>query len=213
VRLETVCDLSIHLQRQFAQGQLDLIVAKDVVPPGVDASAHPPAHLPTPLPADCEVVWREPLRWIAAQGYQPPTARSASLPLVLFMPGCVYRQAAIQSLDLGGRSWHAVLSTQSLHGLQAALRAGMGISPLNTAAAHLHGGTHRRGPGQGTELAPLDETRHGLPPLGHSRYLLRMMPHDTPVADDLRLLAQLVRKQVRHWHAWHESGNAPELVA
>jgi DNA-binding transcriptional LysR family regulator len=203
VRLETVCDLSIHLQRQYARGQLDLIVAKDVVPHGV--------HTATELPPDCEVVWSEALRWFAAQGYQPPTARSASLPLVLFMPGCVYRQAAIQSLDLGGRHWHAVLSTQSLHGLQAALRAGMGLSPLNTAAAHLHGGSHGASSDLGAELAELDETRHGLPPLGHSRYLLRMTPLDTPATDDLHLLAQLVRQQVRHWHAQHTS--APTELA
>ncbi|WP_051509703.1 LysR substrate-binding domain-containing protein [Hylemonella gracilis] len=204
VRLETVCDLSVHLQRQYARGQLDLIVAKDVLPPGV--------HSPIDLPGDCELVWSEPLRWFAARGYQPPAAHSASLPLVLFMPGCVYRQAAIQSLELGGRPWHAVLSTQSLHGLQAALRAGMGLSPLNTAAAHLHGGSHGAGSALGAELAPLDETRHGLPPLGHSRYLLRMTPLDTPAADDLRLLAQLVRQQVRHWHAQH-TRTAMELAA
>lgn len=195
VRLETVCDLSIHLQRQYARGQLDLIVAKDVVPPGMLS--------PMDLPADCEVVWSEPLRWIAAQGYQPPAAPTTSLPLVLFMPGCVYRQAAIQSLELGSRSWHAVLSTQSLHGLQAALRAGMDLSPLNTAAAHLHGGSHARGTDLGTELVALDENHHGLPPLGHSRYLLRVAKLGAAADDDLQLLAQRVRQQVRRWHAQH----------
>ncbi|EGI76166.1 LysR substrate-binding domain-containing protein [Hylemonella gracilis] len=200
VRLETVCDLSMHLQRQYARGQLDLIVAKDVVPPGM--------HSPIALPADCEVVWSEPLRWIAAENYPPPEAQTASLPLVLFMPGCVYRQAAIQSLELGGRAWHAVLSTQSLHGLQAALRAGMGLSPLNAAAAHLHSGSPGRGTNLDAELVVLDENRHGLPPLGHSRYLLRLARPGTAAEDDLQLLAQLVRQQVLRWHAQHSAPTA-----
>ncbi len=50
------------------------------------------------------------------------------LPLVLFNHPCLFRQAALQSLDAAGIRWRLSLTTPSLSGVWAALRFGLGIT-------------------------------------------------------------------------------------
>ena len=50
------------------------------------------------------------------------------LPLVLFNHPCLFRQAALQSLDEAGIRWRLSLTTPSLSGVWAALRFGLGIT-------------------------------------------------------------------------------------
>lgn len=52
----------------------------------------------------------------------------AGLPLVLFNHPCLFRQAALQSLDAAGIRWRLSLTTPSLPGVWAALRFGLGIT-------------------------------------------------------------------------------------
>jgi DNA-binding transcriptional LysR family regulator len=52
----------------------------------------------------------------------------AGLPLVLFNHPCLFRQAALQSLDTAGIRWRLSLTTPSLSGVWAALRFGLGIT-------------------------------------------------------------------------------------
>jgi DNA-binding transcriptional LysR family regulator len=58
----------------------------------------------------------------AAPEHQP------DLPLVLFNHPCLFRQAALQSLDAAGVRWRLSLTTPSLSGVWAALRFGLGIT-------------------------------------------------------------------------------------
>jgi DNA-binding transcriptional LysR family regulator len=56
------------------------------------------------------------------------------LPLVLFSPGCLYRQYALEALDRARRPWHVAYVSPSLAGVQAALQSGLGVSALGRSA-------------------------------------------------------------------------------
>ena len=55
---------------------------------------------------------------------------AASVPLVLFPQGCIYRKRMIYALESAGRAWHAAYHSHSLAGVQAAVAAGLGVSLL-----------------------------------------------------------------------------------
>ncbi len=67
-----------------------------------------------------------PVRWLAHEGFAEPFD-GASVPLVLFNHPCLFRQAALTSLDRADRRWHAVLTTPSLGAIWAALRSAFGV--------------------------------------------------------------------------------------
>ncbi len=66
-----------------------------------------------------------PLQWLAAMR-QPPADQA--IPLVLYDHPCLFRQAALRSLDARGLPWRMALTTPSLPGVWTALLAGHGIS-------------------------------------------------------------------------------------
>jgi len=64
--------------------------------------------------------------WTAA-----PTLRvdeAEPVPLVLYDPPCLFRDAALQALEEAGRPWRIALTTPSLSGIRAAVRAGLGVA-------------------------------------------------------------------------------------
>ncbi len=74
-----------------------------------------------------ELVAAPPLRWY--DGANSATGRTAGpLPLVLYDHPCLFRQAALGALDAGGRPWRMALTTPSLSGVWAAVRAGQGLT-------------------------------------------------------------------------------------
>ncbi|PYB69854.1 MULTISPECIES: LysR family transcriptional regulator [Rhizobium] len=80
-----------------------------------------------------EVILREPLVWLAAD----PDAILANpvLPLIVFPPPSLTRTLLMEALERTGHPWRIVCSCQSLSGLTAAARAGMGVlvQPRNLA--------------------------------------------------------------------------------
>lgn len=114
-RLEVRCDLSVTLRRDLARGDIDLALVKQ--PSGQAGTLHR---------------WHEQLHWLAAAGWQPDPDKP--LPLVLFSPGCLYRQYALEALDRAGRPWHVAYVSPSLAGIQAALQSGLGVSALGRSA-------------------------------------------------------------------------------
>jgi DNA-binding transcriptional LysR family regulator len=50
------------------------------------------------------------------------------LPLAVFNPPCFFRETAIAALDRAGISWHIAFTSLSLHGIWAAVDAGLGIT-------------------------------------------------------------------------------------
>lgn len=110
VQLNVACDLTLNLIDGFHRGEYDVILAKRD-PQRVKGGTK---------------VWREPLVWVAADGYQP----EERLSLVLSPQPCIYRARALAALDRAKRSWHISYTSPSLAGTLAAVKAGLGITVL-----------------------------------------------------------------------------------
>ena len=68
-----------------------------------------------------------PMLWLAAKSMPRPRAEDV-IPLVLYDHPCLFRQAALEALEVQGLRWRLALTTPSLPGVWAALRAGYGLS-------------------------------------------------------------------------------------
>lgn len=110
VQLNVECDLTLNLIDGFHRGEFDVILVKRD-PQRVKGGTK---------------VWREPLVWAAADGYQP----EERLSLVLSPQPCIYRARALAALDRAKRSWHISYTSPSLAGTLAAVKAGLGITVL-----------------------------------------------------------------------------------
>src|SRR6516162_6681404 len=116
LRLDVRADQSLLLKRDLERGDLDLALFKrDAGEKGGIA------------------VWPEKVHWVTSKTH-PVDAKSASVPLIGFPAGCLYRSRAIHALESAGRSWHMAYTSSSLSGIQAAVAAGMGLSILSEMA-------------------------------------------------------------------------------
>ena len=113
VALEVNCDFTVNLLDGFGKGQYDLVLFKRE-PQG---------------PGGGVGVWREVLVW-AASPRLVLGGEGEPLPLVLAPVPDVYRKRALASLDAAGRPRRIVYTSPSLAGLQAAVKAGLGVTVL-----------------------------------------------------------------------------------
>ena len=74
-----------------------------------------------------ELVWGEPIVWIAAPDFV--LDRERPVPLVLLAPPSLTRSAALSALEEAGRRWRVVCTSGSQTGVHAAVEAGLGIAP------------------------------------------------------------------------------------
>jgi DNA-binding transcriptional LysR family regulator len=117
VRVEAVVDRNrLLLERLDADG-LDLVLA-------FGARAR---HDATPVAVVPRV-------WIGAADGAPISRPGEPLPLAVFDPPCFFRAAATEALDRAGLPWRVAFTSASLHGLWAAVEAGLGVT-LRTAIA------------------------------------------------------------------------------
>lgn len=78
------------------------------------------------------VIRQEQLIWITGEN---STAHTESpLPLALLPPGNIYRDHAIEHLELAGRPWRIACISESVSGLQAAVFSGMAVTVLGRSA-------------------------------------------------------------------------------
>lgn len=113
VRLEVTVDANLRLREKVEQGELDLALLFQE--PGQQISGT----------ARCEVFQRLRRVWVASLEFT--LNDNQPLPLVLPVAPCIFRNAVLHELDAIGRPWRVVLSTPSLAGIRAALRAGLGV--------------------------------------------------------------------------------------
>ncbi|HET9378961.1 MAG TPA: LysR substrate-binding domain-containing protein [Chthoniobacterales bacterium] len=92
-----------------------------------------------------------PMVWIGSSWERPEWRSGQPLPLALFNPPCFFRETAIAALDRAGIPWHIAFTSPSLHGIWAAVDAGLGI-------------TVRTATGLPNQLIVLDK-KSGFPPL------------------------------------------------
>jgi DNA-binding transcriptional LysR family regulator len=79
------------------------------------------------LPGPPRWTVRRPLVWAVGPGVD---AAADPLPVVLFSNTCAWRTAVVETLDRTGRRWRVAFESNSLVGVLAALRAGLGVAAL-----------------------------------------------------------------------------------
>ena len=109
VEIELRCSRSVHLLTALQREEIDIAVM----------TRQPECGAAT-------TIREEPLIWVAAENFLLRTKRA--LPLALMPVGSIYRQHAINALNLAGRSWTVSAVSDSIAGLQAAVYAGLAIS-------------------------------------------------------------------------------------
>lgn len=101
--------------------------------------------------ADAQRLATLPMTWIGSAAREHMILPGEPLSLVMYGPPCFFRQAGIDAMDRAGIPWRTSFTSPSIHGLWAAVAAGLGVT-LRTAV------------GLPDYLAVLDE-RSGLPPV------------------------------------------------
>lgn len=135
VRLEVRCGLSRLLEADLANGLLDVALFRRVESQPITGP-------------DC---WAETLQWVCAQGSHPE--QSQVLPLVLFPHECILRGYALGQLDAMGRRWRIAYTSPNVSGIQAAVRAGLGVALLSQRMLPLQG-LRVIAPGEGLPSLP-----------------------------------------------------------
>jgi DNA-binding transcriptional LysR family regulator len=136
LRIETAVDGNARLLDRLDRGELDLVLALGHAGRG---DAEPVAAV-APVwigPASGETLW---------QAGEP-------IPLALLDAPCLFRRIALAELDRAGLAWRLAFGSAGLHGLWAAVAAGLGVT-LRTAIG-LPAGLHLLGPADG--LPPVRE--------------------------------------------------------
>jgi DNA-binding transcriptional LysR family regulator len=111
IDLEVVVGSAVALRRLADQGRLDLVLGDPSVM------------------TDASIRWRHqvPLAWVCAPSLNPSTD---PLPLVLFSQPCQWRQPVLDALNRRDRRWRIAFQSTSVHAVQAAICAGIGLGVL-----------------------------------------------------------------------------------
>src|SRR5579871_1392551 len=115
VRIEAVVDRNRRLLGMLDKDELDLVLA---IGSGTRSDARMLATLP--------------LQWIGAASANATWAEGEPIPLAVYEAPCFFRQRAMAARDKAGLAWRIAFTSPSLHGLWAAVEAGLGIT-LRTA--------------------------------------------------------------------------------
>lgn len=153
---------SRHLFADLDDGRLDLVVAK--------------------LPVDRtrgELLSREPLRWIGRSA--DLCFADGTIPLVSASEANVTREVVCQALADAGRIWRIRFQSPSLHALEAAVGAGLGVSAMMKSMI------------KGDVV--LLEHNSGLPPLPDLALCLDLRPADSEPA--VAAFAALLREAMK----------------
>jgi DNA-binding transcriptional LysR family regulator len=112
VTLEVRVDANIKLRDEVERGELDLaVIFQEPGDPGNGVRS--------------EVIDRLHRVWVSSSAFNLDA--DEPVPLILANGPCIFRNAVLSSLDAVGRSWRIALSTPSLAGMRAAMRAGLGV--------------------------------------------------------------------------------------
>jgi DNA-binding transcriptional LysR family regulator len=116
LRLDVRADQSLYLKRDLDRGEIDLALMKRAAGE-----------------KDGIAVWPERVHWVTSKAH-PIASDIASVPLIGFPAGCLYRSRAIHAIESAGRAWHMAYTSSSLAGIQAAAAAGLGLTILSEIA-------------------------------------------------------------------------------
>lgn len=111
VLIDVVVDANRRLLERLDEEELDLVLAL-----GNDSRK------------DAEVVATLPFVWIGPAASTPVWEPGEPIPIVAFEAPCFFRKRALDSLDQAGIAWRIAFTSPSLHGLWAAIEAGLGVT-------------------------------------------------------------------------------------
>ena len=111
INLELTVGQSGVLARRLRSGQLDLVFIKQ-----------------EPDLPDGRIVRRERLVWAGHKTMQIDAA--GLVPLIAYPAPSISRAAAIDALEVGGRSWRITCNVREVNGALAAVRAGIGVAVM-----------------------------------------------------------------------------------
>jgi len=112
--VDVVVDSSENLAKAVRKGELDLALI----------SRQPD----TPLPADVEVVYREPLVWGGARN--GVAHEQKTIPVSVWDENCSWRKTGLDSLDKIGRDYRIAFKSAHISGQRAAVKADLAIAPI-----------------------------------------------------------------------------------
>ncbi|MBS0604548.1 MAG: LysR family transcriptional regulator [Verrucomicrobia bacterium] len=115
VALNVECDLTLNLFERFKQEKLDLVLLK--------------MSSPRDFPHGVEI-WSEPLVWASKTNGAAFLDEKKPLSLVLSPAPCIYRSAALESLNSKDIASNIVFTSPSYNGIIAAVRANLGLTVL-----------------------------------------------------------------------------------
>ncbi|WP_436531213.1 LysR family transcriptional regulator [Actinoplanes sp. HUAS TT8] len=98
-------------------------------------------HLAEASSVDGVPIGALPLSWYAASSWQPPSG--PAVPLVAIEEPCVLRRRAVAALSANGRDPYVVCDSGYVAGVFDAVRAGLGVALMATAASTPEGLTER----------------------------------------------------------------------
>jgi DNA-binding transcriptional LysR family regulator len=133
VRIEAAVDRNGRLLERLDEEAFDLVLALGAVD---RPDARPVATL--------EDVW------IGPREGEPVWSQGEPIPLAVLEPPCMFRRSALAALDRAGMPWRIAFTSPSLHGLWAAVEAGLGVT-VRTAAG-LPPRVHLIGPESGLPM-------------------------------------------------------------
>ena len=156
---------SAALLAQFDERRLDAVIIRY----GAD---EPPRD-------DAQVLFSEPLGWLATPAWLPRVGEP--LPLALLSPPCNVRDVALRTLTEAGIAWQEVFVGGGVAAVGAAVAAGLAVSPL----------ARRVAPRGLVDVG----ARLGLPTLPESRVTLHSRVRDRRSVETLRLVANGLASQ------------------
>jgi DNA-binding transcriptional LysR family regulator len=128
-------------------------------------------------------VWREDLVWIAAEDWRRDPDRP--LPLVLYPPRSITRQAVLSALEKAGVPWRIACTCGSLSGLVGAVAGGLGVGAQSACLR-----------GEGV-VAVRPEAN--LPPLGETEFVV--VPAVGKPGLTVQAIAETIIELGRSFHA------------
>ncbi len=100
-----------ELHQEMTEGNLDIVVAG-------------------PESEGGQLLFKEPLVWVGSKTHEPDDQVS----LILMPPPCSYRQAAYDCLTAENLRFKLTMEANSIHGVQSAVDAGLGVSVMAKSA-------------------------------------------------------------------------------
>lgn len=163
VRVEVIGALSSPLLDMFESGELDVaLITKQ------------------PNRSGGEVIWREPLAWVAVRG--STVHLHDPVPLAVYPEGCVFRACAVEALNQAGRAWTVAYASQSFAGGEIAVDGGHALTVMLTSMVPARWRTLGR--------------NQGFPELPEAEIeLCRRVAPDHPAVEDL---ASRIAERVAH---------------